>query len=101
MLSERGAGEKIVESHDDEDRQPFEKLEAATRTLEKEKEFFELLMRTSQSAEIANRIVLFTAVYKSIATTLPQYLSNKALILFPSDPLGAASILTILVNEIS
>jgi hypothetical protein len=79
----------------------YEKLEAATKTLEREAEFFHALMESSPAAEIANRIVMFTAVFKLAGESVPKYLSRKHSELFHVDSMGTASRLTILLNEIN
>jgi hypothetical protein len=79
----------------------YEKLEAATKTLEREAEFFHALMESSPAAEIANRIVMFTAVFKMAGESIPKYLSRKHSELFHIDSIVAASRLTMLLNEIT
>ena len=78
----------------------YEKLEAATKTLEREGEFFHALMESSPAAEIANRIVMFTAFFKLAVESIPKYLSRKHSELFHVDSRRAASRITILLNEI-
>jgi hypothetical protein len=79
----------------------FDKLEAATATLQKEKEFFFALIADPINGIIVNRIIHLSNFYQMASTQIPEYLSKEAVKLFPNDPLQTASILCMLLREIT
>lgn len=79
---------------------PAERLESATATLEKEAKFLDELIASPVSANIANRIVVMTQMYKTVAEDIPIYLSRHASTLFAYKPDRVALVLKILLDEI-
>lgn len=80
---------------------PAERLESATATLEKEAKFLDELIASPVSANIANRIVVMTQMYKTVAEDIPIYLSRHASNLFAYKPDRVALVLKILLDEIA
>ena len=66
----------------------FEKLEAATGSLWKEREFFDALMQAKPVAEVVNRIVFITTLYQGADRYLSAYLARRADALFLGTRLG-------------
>jgi hypothetical protein len=79
----------------------FEKLEAATGSLWKEREFFDALMQAKPVAEVVNRIVFITTLYQGADRYLSAYLARRADALFLEDPAGVSSVLSFILGDIS
>ena len=80
---------------------PAERLESAAAILEKEAKFLDELIASPVSANIANRIVVMTQMYKTVAEDIPIYLSRHASTLFAYKPDRVALVLKILLDEIA
>lgn len=78
----------------------FDKLEAVTRSLEKEREFFDALMKVRPVAVVANRIIHLVTFFQGAAPAITLYLDHHGARLFPTAPLKVASTLTALLNDI-
>ncbi|NCO34460.1 MAG: hypothetical protein GW893_11465 [Armatimonadetes bacterium] len=80
----------------------FEKLEAATRSLQKEREFFDALIEAEPVALVVNRIVLFTSLYQGTNSHVSACLRRRANTLFADgDPSGVAQVFSVLLGEIT
>jgi hypothetical protein len=79
----------------------FEKLEAATGSLQKEREFFDALMKAGSAAEVTNRIIHLVTLHQTVTAQLPEYLLRRAANLFNYAPPFTASILASLLSEIT
>jgi hypothetical protein len=64
---------------------PYEKLEMATRTLEKERKFFEALIAADPVATVVNRIIHLVTLFQGAQKYIPPYLERSAARLFPND----------------
>jgi hypothetical protein len=76
----------------DEGTKASEKLEEATKTLEKESLFFRQLMEAEGSARVAGRIVLLAHTLSSFEVGITSYLSRKATTLFDYKPDRCAAV---------
>jgi hypothetical protein len=82
-------------------RSPYEKLEEATKTLEKERKFFDALMAAGPVAEVVNRIIHLVTFFQGAEKYIPPYLERNAARLFPTDSIQVASTLYALLTEIT
>jgi hypothetical protein len=82
-------------------RSPYEKLEAVTGTLEKERKFFEALMAADPVAIVVNRIIHLVTFFQGAEKFIPPYLEGNATRLFPNDSLQVAAILFGLLMDIT
>jgi hypothetical protein len=82
-------------------RSPYEKLEEATKTLEKERRFFDALMAAGPVAEVVNRIIHLVTFFQGAEKYIPPYLERSAARLFPTDSIQVASTLYALLTEIT
>lgn len=80
---------------------PYERLEAATRTLEKERQFFEALVDAQPVALVVNRIVHLVTFFKGAERWIPSYLERHADRLFPADSMEVAAVLAHLLEEVT
>lgn len=80
---------------------PYERLETATRTLEKERQFFEALLDARPVALVVNRIVHLVTFFKGAERWIPPYLERHADRLFPKDPMEVAAVLAHLLQDIA
>lgn len=79
---------------------PFDKLEGATRSLEKEREFFDALMKVRPVAIGANRIIHLAGFFRRAGPALSLYLERHAGRLFPSPSLEVTAVLAVVLNDI-
>jgi hypothetical protein len=79
---------------------PFDKLEEATRSLEKEREFFAALMNVRPVAIVVNRIIHLTTFFNSAAPALTLYFERQSPRLFPTASMDVAAVLAIVMNDI-
>ena len=80
---------------------PFEKLEAATGSLRKKREFFDALVEARPIALVVNRILLLATLYQCADRCLSAYLSRQASTLFANDSSEVASVLSFVLGEIT
>ncbi len=80
---------------------PFEKLEAVTGTLEKEREFFEALMAAKPIALVVNRLIHLSTFFQGAERFIPPYLSHHAARLFPADALEVSDVLSTVLEDIT
>lgn len=79
---------------------PYDKLEAATGTLEKERKFFESLMATEPVAKVVNRIIHLVTFFQGAERFIPPYLEKNAVRLFQPDSMQVAATLYGLLSDI-
>ena len=79
---------------------PYDKLEAATRTLEKERKFFDALMATDPVAKVVNRTIHLVTFFQGAERFIPPYLEKNAVRLFQPDSLQVAATLYRLLIDI-
>lgn len=82
-------------------RNPHEKLEAATGTLEKERKFFEALLAADPVALVVNRIIHLVTFFQGAEKFIPPYLERNASRLFPNGSLQVSAILYDLLMDIT
>ena len=80
---------------------PYDKLEAATGTLEKERVFFEALMATDPVAEVVNRIIHLVTFFQGAEKFIQPYLEHHAARLFQLDSIEVAATLYGLLIDIT
>jgi hypothetical protein len=79
---------------------PFDKLEAATRSLAKEREFFDALMQAEPVAIVVNRIIHLTTFFTLGGPAIALYLERHAARLFPNAAPEVAGVLAVVLNDI-
>lgn len=82
-------------------RSPYEQLEVATRTLEKERKFFEALLAADPVAVVVNRIIHLVTFFQGAQRYIPPYLERSAARLFPNDSMQVAATLYTLLTDIT
>jgi hypothetical protein len=80
---------------------PFEKLEAVTGTLQKEREFFDALMAARPIALVVNRLIHLSTFFQGAERFIPPYLSHHAARLFPADPHEVSAVLSNILEDIT
>jgi hypothetical protein len=80
---------------------PYEKLEAAMKTLEKECRFFEALIAADPVATVVNRVVHLVTFFQQAQKFIPPYLVKNAAMLFPNESFQVAAILYSLLTDIT
>lgn len=79
---------------------PFDKLEAATRSLEKEREFFDALMKVRPVAIVVNRVIHLATLFTGAGPAITLYLDRHGARLFPTASTGVSAVLAVLLNDI-
>ena len=80
---------------------PYERLEAATRTLAKEREFFHALLDNRPVALVVNRIIHLSTFFKGAERWIPPFLEHHAHRLFPDDSRQVAAVLAHLLQDVT
>ena len=93
-------GPRLAESNNAPEA-PYERLESATRTLAKEREFFHALLDNRPVALVVNRIIHLSTFFKGAERWIPLYLEHHADRLFPSDSLRVAAVLAHLLQDVT
>jgi hypothetical protein len=82
-------------------RSPYEKLEIATGTLDKERKFFEALIAADPVALVVNRIIHLVTFFQGAERFIPPYLESHGTRLFPTDSMEVTAILHRLLCDIA
>ena len=82
-------------------RSPYEKLEIATGTLEKERKFFEALFAADSVALVVNRIIHLVTFFQGAESFILPYLESHTTRLFPTQSMEVAATLYRLLCDIT
>lgn len=78
----------------------FDRLNEATRCIDRERQFLDALMHTEAAGRTANRIICLSTIFDGLESAVPAYLHARANILFTYKPEIVAGVLSMVVREI-